>query len=55
MALDRMTATEQAEWLAFDFALRGALPPPPVDPDETPPEFDSPQDRLRWLQARLGR
>ncbi len=44
-----MPASEQAEWLAFDFANRGQLPRKPVDQDEKPPENMTPQERLKWV------
>jgi hypothetical protein len=51
-AMDRMGETEQAEWLAFDFALAGNLPKKPVDPDEKPPENMTPHERLQWVLDR---
>ena len=52
-ALDRLPAAEQAEWLAFDYAQNGVIPPPPIDPDEKPPEFATPQERFEWVMARV--
>ena len=50
--MDRMGETEQAEWLAFDFAMAGKLPRKPVDPDEKPPEDMTPQERFEWVLER---
>jgi len=52
-ALDRLPAAEQAEWLAFDYALNGTIPPPPIDPDAPLPEFATAQERFEYVMARV--
>lgn len=53
MALDRMPAATQAEWLAFDLAREGVIPKRPHDPDEKPPDDLTPEQRFHWVMERM--